>query len=191
MSSMPAPPPPPPQAGPQQMAGYYGSAPKPPEPLPAQPPPTPEQVAAHAQAMSQYEDAKADYEAVAGPPPQPAPVVVPAAPGGGSGKPAARMGDLTAHGGSIVQGLPTVLIANKPAATVTHMHLPDGDRRCAARRRPDHPAELDHGPDRQHASGAGWRQVHVHRPAGHNRAGRVHGSHRLTELTRANPQGYS
>ena len=72
--------------------------------------------------MSQYNKQKADYEAAAGPPPQPAPVVVPSAPGGGSGKPAARQGDLTAHGGSIVVGLPTVLIANKPAATVTHMH---------------------------------------------------------------------
>lgn len=38
------------------------------------------------------------------------------------GKPAARMGDLTAHGGTIVLGLPTVLIGGKPAARVSDMH---------------------------------------------------------------------
>lgn len=38
------------------------------------------------------------------------------------GKPAARMGDLTAHGGAIVLGLPTVLIGGKPAARVSDMH---------------------------------------------------------------------
>jgi uncharacterized Zn-binding protein involved in type VI secretion len=35
---------------------------------------------------------------------------------------AARMGDPTAHGGSIVLGLPTVLIGGAPAARVTDMH---------------------------------------------------------------------
>jgi len=38
------------------------------------------------------------------------------------GKPAARMGDMTVHGGSIVVGCPTVLIGNKPAARVSDMH---------------------------------------------------------------------
>ncbi len=38
------------------------------------------------------------------------------------GKPAARMGDMTVHGGVIVQGLPTVLIGGMPAARVGDMH---------------------------------------------------------------------
>jgi uncharacterized Zn-binding protein involved in type VI secretion len=38
------------------------------------------------------------------------------------GKPAARIGDQTAHGGVIVAGFPTVLIAGKPAARVSDMH---------------------------------------------------------------------
>lgn len=39
------------------------------------------------------------------------------------GKPAARMGDMTAHGGSIVLGLPTVLVGKKPVSRVTDMHV--------------------------------------------------------------------
>jgi uncharacterized Zn-binding protein involved in type VI secretion len=39
------------------------------------------------------------------------------------GKPAARMGDPTAHGGTIVAGFPTVLIGGQPAARVTDMHV--------------------------------------------------------------------
>jgi len=39
------------------------------------------------------------------------------------GMPAARMGDLTAHGGTIVLGYPTVLIEGLPAARVTDMHV--------------------------------------------------------------------
>lgn len=38
------------------------------------------------------------------------------------GKPAARLGDLTAHGGVIVVGMPTVLIGGQPAARITDMH---------------------------------------------------------------------
>jgi uncharacterized Zn-binding protein involved in type VI secretion len=38
------------------------------------------------------------------------------------GKPAARMGDQTSHGGVIVGGFPTVMIGGKPAARVTDMH---------------------------------------------------------------------
>ncbi len=38
-------------------------------------------------------------------------------------KPAARMGDITAHGGSIVMGFPTVLIGGQPAARVGDMHV--------------------------------------------------------------------
>ncbi|MCP4536728.1 MAG: hypothetical protein GY832_06240 [Chloroflexi bacterium] len=37
-------------------------------------------------------------------------------------KPAARMGDTTAHGGVIVGGFPQVLIGGKPAARVGDMH---------------------------------------------------------------------
>lgn len=36
--------------------------------------------------------------------------------------PAARMGDMTAHGGSIVAGFPTVLIGGQPAARLGDMH---------------------------------------------------------------------
>ena len=38
------------------------------------------------------------------------------------GRPAARIGDMTAHGGVIVVGYPTVLIGGMPAARVTDMH---------------------------------------------------------------------
>ncbi len=38
-------------------------------------------------------------------------------------KPAARMGDTTAHGGTITVGEPTVLIGGKPAARVGDMHV--------------------------------------------------------------------
>jgi uncharacterized Zn-binding protein involved in type VI secretion len=38
-------------------------------------------------------------------------------------KPAARMGDVTAHGGSIVAGFPTVLIGGQPAARMGDMHV--------------------------------------------------------------------
>ena len=36
--------------------------------------------------------------------------------------PAARMGDQTAHGGTIAAGFPTVLIGGQPAARITDMH---------------------------------------------------------------------
>lgn len=38
------------------------------------------------------------------------------------GKPAARMGDVTAHGGLITLGCPTVLIGGAPAARVSDLH---------------------------------------------------------------------
>lgn len=38
-------------------------------------------------------------------------------------KPAARMGDQTAHGGTIVVGFPTVLIGGQPAARIGDMHV--------------------------------------------------------------------
>lgn len=39
------------------------------------------------------------------------------------GKPAARMGDQTVHGGTVVVGFPTVLIGGKPAARIGDMHV--------------------------------------------------------------------
>lgn len=39
------------------------------------------------------------------------------------GKPAARLGDMTAHGGSVILGAPTVLIGGMPAARIGDMHL--------------------------------------------------------------------
>jgi uncharacterized Zn-binding protein involved in type VI secretion len=39
------------------------------------------------------------------------------------GKPAARIGDMTAHGGAIVVGFPTVLIGGMPAARIGDMHV--------------------------------------------------------------------
>jgi uncharacterized Zn-binding protein involved in type VI secretion len=104
------------------MKSYYEAAPKPPDPLPDEPPPTEAQLAAHADAMAQYQADKAAYEAENGPAPEPAPVSIPSAPGGGAGKPAARMGDLTAHGGTITIGVTNVLVGNKPAAVVSNMH---------------------------------------------------------------------
>jgi uncharacterized Zn-binding protein involved in type VI secretion len=38
-------------------------------------------------------------------------------------KPAARLGDPTAHGGTIVAGYPTVLIGGMPAARLGDMHV--------------------------------------------------------------------
>jgi uncharacterized Zn-binding protein involved in type VI secretion len=37
--------------------------------------------------------------------------------------PAARLGDLTVHGGVIIMGSPTVLVNARPAARVTDMHV--------------------------------------------------------------------
>lgn len=39
------------------------------------------------------------------------------------GKPAARLGDMTAHGGSLVMGAPTVMIGGKPAARLSDPHV--------------------------------------------------------------------
>jgi uncharacterized Zn-binding protein involved in type VI secretion len=93
-------------------------------------------------ALAQFEADKEAYEEEHGPPPEPD--EVPAAGGGagaggagaaggaggagsggaaaGAGAPAARIGDMTAHGGAITVGAPTVLIGNMPAARVADMH---------------------------------------------------------------------
>src|SRR4051794_31246668 len=39
------------------------------------------------------------------------------------GKPAARMGDTTAHGGTVILGLPPVFIGKMPAACLGDMHV--------------------------------------------------------------------
>lgn len=109
-------------AGPQEMAAYYENFPTPPQ-QPQCAPSSPEYQAAMEQynaQMEAFEAAKAAYEEQYGPPPSPAPVSPPSTPGGG--KPAARLGDMTAHGGSVIQGYFTVLIGNKPAARVGDMH---------------------------------------------------------------------
>ncbi len=70
-------------------------------------------------AKSQYESEKSAYEEEKGPAPEPAPIAAAGGGGGGGGgKPAARIGDLTSHGGAIVAGFPQVLIGNMAAARV-------------------------------------------------------------------------
>ena len=97
-------------AGPDEMAAYYENFPAPPE------------EPASDEEMAEFEAAQADHEAAMGPPPTPSPPSPPACPGGGAGKPAARQGDQTAHGGTITLGHPQVLIGNMPAARLTDMH---------------------------------------------------------------------
>ncbi len=124
-------------ASPDQMGSYYEDYPEPP-PEPQKPEVQPgdagyaEAMANYNQQMGQWEETKeaqkAAHEEAHGPAPEPDPVVIPAPPGGGggggggAGKPAARLGDMCAHGGAIVVGCPTVMIGNKPAARVTDMH---------------------------------------------------------------------
>ncbi len=91
------------------MKAYYANAPQPPGPNA-----TPKEQAA-------YKQQQAEYQKTAGPPPPPAPVVAPVMPGGGL--PAARLTDMTAHGGDIILGEFTVLIQELPAARVTDMHV--------------------------------------------------------------------
>jgi uncharacterized Zn-binding protein involved in type VI secretion len=95
-------------SSPADLKAYYAAAPKPPGP--------------HAtdEEKAKFKKAQAEYEKVAGPPPKPAAVVAPVAPGGGL--PAARITDVTAHGGLIVMGMPTVIIGGLPAARITDMH---------------------------------------------------------------------
>jgi uncharacterized Zn-binding protein involved in type VI secretion len=93
---------------PQQMADYYGKAPKAPPAGASQ-----EQIDAYKKAMS-------EYEKTAGPAPTPPDPPKPAFPG--AGMPAARLGDMTVHGGALMVGCPTVLIGGQPAARVQDNH---------------------------------------------------------------------
>lgn len=103
-------------ASPEEMGAYYENHPQPPT-EPTGDPSSPE----YQQALQQYqqqqaafEQACADFEAAMGPPPAPAPVPGPPTPG--AGMPAARIGDLCAHGGAIIgPGCPTVMIGYMPA----------------------------------------------------------------------------
>lgn len=60
------------------------------------------------------------------------------------GMPAARIGDLTAHGGTILMGLPTVLIGGMPAARMSDACLPHGHGDRTARGGPDPSTLCDH-----------------------------------------------
>lgn len=91
------------------MSAYYANAPKPPG------------KDATDEQKAEYQKSKAAFEKKMGPPPEPAPVVAPAAAGGE--RPAARVTDITAHGGLIVMGEFTVLIQGLPAARLTDMHV--------------------------------------------------------------------
>ena len=126
-------------AGPDEMGAYYEDYPQPPpapEPEPPKPgeEPSPEyrealNDPAYQEALAEHDKAVADCEAKQAayeeenPPPEPDPVVPPAPPGGGAGQPAARVGDMTAHGGNIMLGEFGVLIGNKPAARVGDNHV--------------------------------------------------------------------
>lgn len=74
---------------------------------------------------SSFEDARSDWEEQHGEPPEPVPVAGPPTPG--AGMPAARLGDQTAHGGTIgpvTTGVAaTVMIGNKPAACLGDAHI--------------------------------------------------------------------
>jgi len=94
---------------PAELKSYYSAAPKPP----------PKNATDKEKAA--FKKDKAEFEKKAGPPPEPAPVSPPTVPGGGL--PAARITDMTAHGGLIVLGMFTVLIGGLPAARVTDMHV--------------------------------------------------------------------
>ncbi len=95
-------------ASPADMKAYYSAAPKPPGPK------------ATDKEKAAFEKSKADFEKKAGPPPEPSPMPTPAP---GAKLPAARIGDITMHGGTIVVGMPTVLIGGMPAARITDMHV--------------------------------------------------------------------
>lgn len=102
---------------------YYDGKPK---PLPPEPPPTLEEIAQYNQEEAAWQNKKAAWEAAyreeqglapdAPVPDGPEPPAVPGPPTPGAGMPAARIGDLCAHGGTIVgPGCPTVLIGGMPA----------------------------------------------------------------------------
>lgn len=103
-------------ASPAEMAAYYDSFPEPPTEPQGDPDSAEFQEAQeqYEQDLAAFEEAKAAHEEQFGSPPTPAPVPAPATPG--AGMPAARIGDLCAHGGAITgPGCPTVMIGNMVA----------------------------------------------------------------------------
>jgi uncharacterized Zn-binding protein involved in type VI secretion len=101
-------------ASPDEMAAYYADHPQPPEEPDPNSPTYEQDMEAYEQADAAYDDACDDFDAAAGPPPTPDPPPAPPTPG--AGMPAARIGDLCAHGGAIIgPGCPTVLIGMMPA----------------------------------------------------------------------------
>jgi uncharacterized Zn-binding protein involved in type VI secretion len=53
----------------------------------------------------------------------PLPPIPASLPGGGAGRPAARLGDMTVHGGVITTASADVVIGGRPAARVADMHV--------------------------------------------------------------------
>ena len=79
--------------------------------------------------------------------------------------PAARVGDPTGHPGVIgPPGVPTVLIAGMPAATVGTPHICSFPRRGPAPADRDRAARLPDRADRRHAGGADGRHGRLRRP---------------------------
>ena len=88
-------------ASPEQMGAYYEGYPDPSDP-------------STWGGADSFAEAQAAFEAANGPPPTPSPVPGPPSPG--AGMPAARVGDLCAHGGAITgPGCTTVLIGHMVA----------------------------------------------------------------------------
>lgn len=99
-------------ASPEAMGDYYKGHPKPDDP-------------STWNGYQSFNDAKAAHVAVKGEAPTPDPVPGPPSPG--AGMPAARLGDMTAHGGTIgpvVTGISAmVFIGNQPAACLGDQHI--------------------------------------------------------------------
>lgn len=99
-------------ASPEAMADYYKGHPKQDDP-------------STWNGHQSFNDAKAAHTAVKGEAPTPDPVPGPPSPG--AGMPAARLGDMTAHGGTVgpmVTGIAArVMIGNQPAACLGDQHI--------------------------------------------------------------------
>lgn len=99
-------------ASPEAMAEYYKGHPKQDDP-------------STWNGHESFNDAKSAHEAAKGSAPSPDPVPGPPSPG--AGMPAARLGDMTAHGGTVgpvVTGISAmVMIGNQPAACMGDQHI--------------------------------------------------------------------
>ncbi|MEZ4634887.1 MAG: PAAR domain-containing protein [Caldilineaceae bacterium] len=88
--------------------------------------------------------------------------------------PAARLGDSTAHGGVIVVGFPTVLIAGQPAACAGDMHTCPLVNGVVPHVVADYRAGVAHGAHRRHARCTCHRHGDLRRPARHHRRRRAY-----------------